>query len=161
MTCSLLVGAWLATAQAGPPAVVEFRWLEDRYVEGLTEKEGRAVVCGGPEWFPHKKPVLSGSAVASAKLGSIDGWPGGPHYSVDFTLTAEARRTLAAEVDSLEKLLTVWADGKSWGVSTFRRDAPDKFSPPGLGFTTSKALAEGVAGAFPKEPAARPKRSKD
>lgn len=153
MACHLLVAAWLgAAAQAGPPAV-EFRWLENRYVEGLTENAGRAVVCGGRDWFPHKKPVLTGSAVASAKLGSIPDWPGGPHYLVDFTLTAEAKRTLAAAAGAPEKLLTVYVDGKSWGTSTFRKAEPDEFTPPGLGFTTSKALAEKVAGAFPKPPA--------
>ncbi|HVK14023.1 MAG TPA: hypothetical protein VM597_35095 [Gemmataceae bacterium] len=145
-------------------AKVEFRWVEVKRVEGLTEDKGFRATCD-PKGiaYPHKKAalVLTPAEVSEARLTKHDfSDSGGPAelYSVTLHLTKEARAKLAATCDTLDQRgLTVVVDGKYWGVHRYEKDKSKPLIPdecraetflPSVGFFSSKADAERLVDAF-------------
>jgi len=142
---------------AKPKAKVEFRWVETKRVEGLTEDKGFQSSCDPKDIvYPHKKPalVLTTAEVREAHLTEHDFSKSGlgVHYMVTIHLKEAARNKLAATVEGKEmRLLTVVVDGKYWGVYRYEKDRDKQFVPdaaraetfaPGVGFFSSKAEAE-------------------
>jgi hypothetical protein len=148
---------------AKPNVRVEFRWVESKRIEGLTEDKGERFSCGPELSYPHKKPVLvlTREHVAKVELGHHDFSKSGLSselYTVTLHLTKEARDTLAAECRVGEmKMLTVVVDGKYWGLRRYEK-ARDKFLVPEqaraesflpeVGFFSSRAQAERLVDAF-------------
>lgn len=145
----LLVFA-LATAPAfaadpPKPLKVEFRWLETKSVEGLTEKTGNPISCGGSDYFPHLKPVLTADDVTGNSRTHIDLGGAGKQYAVGFTLSKEARAKLVKECgDDDGRWLTAYVDGHAYGASYFVKAKPDKFTAPSVGFSLNKELIDRV-----------------
>lgn len=165
----LVCGAWVsASAGEAPPAKpkvkVEFRWVESKPIEGLTEEEGFQCSCDPKDIvYPHTKPALAVTAadVAAVDLKNLDYSKNGlssENYSVAIHLTQAARARLAATVDGKQmKLLTVLVDGKYWGVHRYEKDQ-DKPGVPEqaraasfvalIGYFSSKSEAQRVVDAL-------------
>jgi hypothetical protein len=161
-------GAGVPTAAGqGPPAKprakVEFRWLETKKVEGLTEDKGFQSSCDPKSIvYPHKKPamVLTKADLAEVRMTEHDFTKNGlsVNYTVTFHLTKEAREKLAATTEGNDmKLLTIAVDGKYWGVMRYEKDKNKPFVPeqaraetflPDVGFFSSKAEAQSLVDAF-------------
>ncbi len=123
---------------------VEFRWIESVTIKGVTEDTGHPIVCGGDDWYAHRKPVLTGTDVASARLSTLNVGLG-DQYGVEFTLTAGAVKKLAEGCgDERGRMLTVYVDGRWYGSSYFDKSKPQAFSPPTAGYMTSKTHAERI-----------------
>ena len=133
---------------AGGAAKVEFFWLESQPIEGLTQAKGFQISCDPDDLaYAHLKPVLTSRDVAGTKMTNSDfkvnGLPG-DHFMINFELTKEAREALIAGCGDLPaKSLAVFADGKYWGLSYFRKAEADKFSPH-AGFISSRITAERI-----------------
>jgi len=129
---------------------VEFKWLEDSPVKELTEEKGIKTTCGFELYYPHKKPVLTNTDVASARLrnhGSVMGIPG-DHFTVTFEFTWKAKKSLVDRCgDASMKTLAVFVDGKYWGTTPFNKSEAAAFTSQ-AGFINSKAEAERIAEAF-------------
>jgi hypothetical protein len=146
-----------------PKAKVEFRWVETKQIEGLTEGKGFQSSCDPNDIvYPHNKPalVLTAAEVSEARLARHDMTSNnlGVHYMVTLHLTKEAREKLAATVEGKQmRLLTVVVDGKYWGVRRYEKDKDAKFIPegaraetflPDVGFFSSEAEAQRLVAAF-------------
>lgn len=145
---ALLASCLSATSFGQTPAnaevTVDFRWLEPRIVEGVTEDQGHPIECDGPDWYAHRRPVLTSQDIAAARLlhlqvANID------QYAVAFTLTPAATKKLTdACGDAPGRRLTVYVNGRWYGTTYFQRAAPEKFSPPMAGYMPSKLVAEQI-----------------
>lgn len=160
--CFLVIGG--QEPPVTPKVTVEFRWVEEKPIEGLTEDEGFRSTCDPMGIvYPHRKPalVLTPAEVAEARLTRHDfSGSGGPGelYSVTLHLTKEAREKLAATCDTLDlRGLTVVVGGKYWGVHRYEKD-PHKpliadecraatFTPT-VGFFSSRTEADQLVDAF-------------
>jgi hypothetical protein len=96
--CSSIVS--MAPGQEPPDTKktkVEFRWLEDKPIKGVTEDNGFRVTCGNELWYPYLKPILVNKDVAEARLTVNDARNGASieNYEVKFLLTKEAKKALA------------------------------------------------------------------
>ena len=140
----VLTASLSATAdepKAKEKIAVELRWLEEKPIEGVTEKKGILASERENDFvYPHVKPalVLTKKEVSEVKLNKIDGTKNGLGLliMVDIHLTKEAREKLAAGVKGKDtRLLTVTVDGKHWGVHRYEID---KDKP----FVSDKARAE-------------------
>lgn len=150
----LAVYSVLTPASRGeePPAKakVEFRWLENKYVKGLTEERGVQITCGPQRAYPHNKAVLTSKDVASTRLSKCDfssnGLPS-ELYMVSFTLTEQAKKTLLADWGDVEvKMLTVMVDGQPSCIRYVRKaDVADL--APQAGFMSSRYEAERIMAA--------------
>jgi hypothetical protein len=143
---ALLVVALAPAVAADPPKPikVEFRWLETAFTEGLTEKTGSPITCGGDDYFPHLKAVLTAADVTGTQRTSVD-VGNGPQYAVGFTLSKDARKKLAEGCgDAPGRWLTAYADGHAYGAAYFDKAKPDKFTAPSVGFTPNKELIDRV-----------------
>lgn len=146
VACS--VGAVGAIDRPGrAKAKVEFKWLENRPIKGVTEEKGFQTTCGPELSYAHKAAVLTNKDVAGTTLHHHDLSRSGlsaENYMVEFHLTDEARRKLVAEAgDAKYRELAVFVDGNYWGARFFRKADADKFVP-GAGLFPSKAEAERV-----------------
>lgn len=146
----------VAAAQAPParpPAKpkVEFRWLEDKPIKGVTEDKGIRTSCGDELSYPHKTPVLTGDAVAGTRVSKITFNPTtNPQdmFSVDFELTADAKAKLAADRGpGGTGLLGVYVDGAYWSLAYFQERTKATFEPS-AGYFTSRAEVDRITGAF-------------
>ena len=160
------VGCLPAAQGQEPPdgkARVEFRWLESRPVEGVTETEGFQATCDPDSIvYPHVEPalLLTAEHVEQARLTVHDLRTNGLRvfYNVALHLTQEAREELAASCEGDEaRMLTVAVDGKYWGVHRYEKDRDKPFVPevaraesftPGVGFFSSRTEAERLVAAF-------------
>jgi hypothetical protein len=158
-----VAGGWEPPAK--PKAKLEFRWLESRAIEGVTEKDGFQSTCDPDSLvYLHKKAalVLTAAEVAEARLVEHDfSASGGPKelYSVVLHLTKPARTKLA---DSCEgdksREVTLVIDGKHvGGVHRYEKDKGKPLIPdevraetftPSIGFFSSKAEAERLVDAL-------------
>src|SRR5688572_22886438 len=80
-------------ADADAPAApnrpkLEFRWLEDEPIKGVTLAEGVQTTCRTDVSYPHRSAVLTAKAVAEARLTHLN-LGGSDQYLVDFQLTKE------------------------------------------------------------------------
>ena len=149
---------------ATPKARVEFRWVEDRRIEGVTEDKGFQMTCDPKSvGYAHTKPalVLTAADVIEAPLSTHDfrGSGSGVVYSVTLHLTKEARKKLAEACGmERERALTVVVDGNRWGVHRYDNGEHNSAQVPAqaraatflpsVGFFSSKAEAERLADAF-------------
>ena len=148
---------------AGPKAKVELRWLETKYVKGVTEEKGFKASCDPDDIvYPHKKPamVLTTVEVTEARITTLDLSKNGlgVQYKVSFHLTKAARTKLAATVEGNKmRLLTVVVDGRNWGVLRYEKDKEKMFVPeqaraetflPEVGFFSSGAEALRLSDTF-------------
>lgn len=143
---------------AGSKARVELRWVETKQVADLTEAEGFQSSCDPDSIvYPRRKPalVLTAVEVAEARLTNHDFSKSGlsrANYSVDLTLTKEARTKLAAACEGNQmRLLTVVLDGHYWGLYRYEKDAKAPFVPeaaraesfaPSVGYFSNMADAQ-------------------
>lgn len=147
-------------SRAQPKMKVEFRWVETKRIEGLTEDKGFQSSCDPKDIvYPHQKPalVLTAAEVAEARL-TTHHIANGEHHLVTLHLTKAARERLAAACEgNAMRLLTVVVDGKYWGVHRFEKDKDKPFVPaaaraetftPAVGFFSSKAEAERLVDAL-------------
>jgi hypothetical protein len=156
--------AWAWEPPIKPKAKVEFRWVEAKPIEGLTDKDGFKSTCDPDSLvYPHKKVALALTAaeVTEARLTKHDFSGSGlssENYSVNIHLTKQARAKLAATCDGDEtRNLTVVVDGKYWGVYRYEKDktkpliaeeARAETFTPSVGYFSSKAEAERLVDAF-------------
>ena len=154
MTWCLRVALWAAACSVVAPASadepagkarLQFRWLAEKPVKGLTEEKGIQTSCGPDLLYPHLKPVLTGADVAEATLKQHDFSKSGltgEHYSVNFRLSDAARKKLVDEAgDRASMLLAIFVDGRYWGTGHFQKARADRFTPS-AGFFSSRAEAE-------------------
>jgi hypothetical protein len=151
--CAFLLAAGLTAAtafgedpKAPPKAKVEFRWLSDKPVKGLTEEKGFQTSCYPDLSYPYAKPVLTNADVAGAVLKTHDFTKNGlgVQHSVDFQLKDAALKTLVAEAGDRPSMhLAIFVDGKYWGTGHFQKAEAAKFTPF-AGFIPSKAEAERI-----------------
>ena len=74
---------------------VEFRWIEPKVVDGLTEEWSRAIDCDSGKWFPHKKCILSSSDIQSIQvIESYSVFKPRYRYCLVFTFKESAIQTL-------------------------------------------------------------------
>jgi hypothetical protein len=163
VVCGLGVSGAGAAEPAKPAVKVEFRWVESKYIEGVTEKNGFQSSCDPKSVvYPHKKPalVLTPADVTGVTMKQLGAFPGGvpsEHYMVDFALTKKARDALIAACGpERARELTITIDGRNWGVHRYDR-TENKLVPeqcraatfaPGVGFFSSKAEAQRLVDAF-------------
>jgi hypothetical protein len=139
-----------ATTLPAGEAKIEFRWLEDRPIAGVTLDRGFPTTCGEERSYAHKTPILTNDDLAWATAtnhGSIMGLPG-DHYSIEFRLTEKARRKLLADCpDGSTRTLAVFIDGQYKGTTPYRPAKPSGFAPS-AGTFTSKAQVERIVKPF-------------
>lgn len=149
-----------------PKAQIELRWVEAKFIPGVTEAEGFQSSCDPKSIvYLHSKPalVLTSAEVAATDLTHHDFSRSGlssENYMVTVHLTKEARETLLAACDDHEmRLLTLLVDGRHWGVSRYEPDPGKPFVPdqaraktftPQVGFFSSRTEAERLSNAFTK-----------
>lgn len=167
MTWSTRIGLCLAAAAAGltaapaqvpPPrekapakARIEFRWLEDAPIKGVTEDKGIQTTCGPELSYPHKTPALTNADLAGVSVKNHDfsraGLPG-DHYVATFTLTADAKKKLAAACAAGQtRWLATYVDGGYWGAAPVTTGNAETLAPS-AGFIPAKDLADRIADAF-------------
>jgi hypothetical protein len=167
----LLTGKFAIAAEpaAMSKVKVEFHWVEEARVDGVTEEAGFQSSCD-PDSLVYQqcKPVLTLTPkhVAEVRLTHHDFSRSGlssENYTVTFDLTEEAREILAAECrEGQMRLLTISVDGKRWGIHRYEKakgqakDAvpvaarAESFRPD-IGFMSSRADAQRIVDAFRKE----------
>lgn len=148
--CSVGVPTALsAEPPAKPKAKVEFRWLEDKPIRGVTEEKGFRTTCDDALSYAHKSPVLTGADVARARVASntyINSAGPSEDFRVEFRLTAAAEKKLVAACGDAEgKWLGVFVDGFWSGASWFQKDRSGEFSPPFAACLSFRDRAEWVA----------------
>jgi hypothetical protein len=151
-------GFLAANAQVPPPrekaparVKVEFRWLEDAPIKGVTEEKGIQTTCGPELSYPHREPVLTNKDIAGVAVKNHDfsrsGLPG-DHFMATFTLTADARKKLAeASADGQTRWLATYVDGGYWGTSQVSKTTLGKLDLS-AGYISSKELADRIADTF-------------
>jgi hypothetical protein len=150
VACSACVAADGQEPLPKPKAKVEFRWMEQKPVEGLTEDRGTVVSCGPVLWYLHKESILTNRDVAGAALRETDlrDRNQGVHYTVELRLTGDAKKKLVAACGGRERgLLAVLIDGEYRGVGNFQKVKADEFVS-WAGAFTSKAEAERIVATF-------------
>lgn len=143
---------------------VELRWVECKWIEGLTVDVGFQSTCAADSIvYPHNKPalVLTPEDVSTVRLSetAINASNGRfSFYMVVLRLTPDARGKLAESLEGNQtRQLTVVVDGKYWGVHCFRKgkdkpaaskSAGAKSFPIWVGFFSSRAEAERLRAAL-------------
>ena len=126
---------------------IEFRWLEKRSIQGVTEDKAIPITCGGELAYLHKTPILFGNDVTKAHLRKHDFTVGGlpfELFSIQFDVTDEAKLKLAAASGGERlKLVAIVVDGKYLGASYFKADKITEFAPS-AGFISSRIEAERI-----------------
>lgn len=137
---------------------VEFRWIEPKFVDGLTEDWGRAIDCGKGKWFPHKKSILSADDIKLIRMTESYS-TGKPRYRycLEFAFNDSAiQKMVKACGDENGKRLAfifVTQNGKNVKTSPFLTNsyfdklAPEKFRAPSSG-SAPKEITEKVLSAI-------------
>lgn len=136
---------------AKPTAQVEFRWVECKPINGVTEEKGIRTSCGNTLSFLHTKPILTNVNVAETRLSKHDlsgiGFPG-EHFMIAFYLKKQAKQKLIAACgDHPTRLLAILIDGKYRGAANFQKSKVADFVPY-AGYISSRADAERIVKAF-------------
>jgi hypothetical protein len=149
MLAPLAASLWFAVVPSAE-AKIEFRWLEDRPIAGVTLERGLKTSCGEELSYPHKTAILTNADLAWAEAknhGSVMGVPG-DHYLVKFRITEKARKKLLSDSpDGAMRTLGVFVDGKHWSTMPFKPNRPAEFDPF-AGYFTSKALVDRIVKPF-------------
>src|SRR5687767_10005953 len=93
---------------AAPNSRVQFRWMEPKPVEGVTEAKGVQTSCDPDDLsYPHLKPVLTVKDIASATLKYYDLRKSniGEQWDVKFQITEEGRKRLVDEAGGKRKFI--------------------------------------------------------
>lgn len=119
--CGGVVVALLAlvvpVAAAKEPAAtaaprVEFRWAEEKVIEGTTVGDGVDLSCTKAKAYLHKTAILTTGDVAHAIRTKTNAKPN-ETYFIEVTLTkAAAQRMTQSSATHLDKPLVVLVDGK-------------------------------------------------
>ena len=137
---------------------VEFRWIEPKFVDGLTEEWGRAIDCGKGKWFPHKKCILSADDIQSIRMTESYS-TGKPHYRycLKFTFNESAIQKMvkACGDENGKRLAFIVVNQKGNNVKTspfltnsyFDKRAPAKFEAPSSG-SAPKEITDNVLSAI-------------
>jgi hypothetical protein len=140
-------------AEPRPQPVIDFRWLESKQIEGVTQVRGWFKAgCGPDEYmFPHKTPVLTAKDVARAEMCKVDfsscGLPG-EMYMVTFHFTDEAKKKLAAECrDGETRPIAAYVDGRTASQRYIDKSHAADFVAQ-YGFISSRTEAERIVAAF-------------
>jgi hypothetical protein len=152
----LLFPASLDAAPPEPVLAVEFRWVEPRFVEGVTEKQSRSISpCDKGSWYLHSKPALTTEDFADVSIKSSVVAGGGTwsrQYSVRYTLKDSAIQKLAKQCgdETRKRIVAVCVEyqGKDTKIlpspikyfpaTTFDKRKPKEFHPPIIGFMTKE-----------------------
>lgn len=154
----LLVGLPEGVSHDRAPTV-EFRWIEPRFVEGVTKKQPQSISpCDKASWYLHDKPALTTEDFADATLETTLVAGGGivaKQYFVRYKLKDSAIDKLAKQCgeESSKRIVAVYV--KYQGEDTEIQPSPIKyfpatifdkrkrnaFHPPIIGYTRSKELA--------------------
>lgn len=154
-----------AAADGVPPErilTVEFRWIEPRFVEGVTEKQSRSISpCDSGGWYLHRTPALTTEDFADASLETTlvaGGGVVGRQYYVRYKLKDSAIDKLVKQCgeDSRKRIVAVYvayqgedtailpSPIKYFPATTFDKRQPKAFHPPIIGYTPSKELASQI-----------------
>lgn len=154
-----------APADEVPPErvlTVEFRWIEPRFVEGVTEKQSRSISpCDSGGWYLHRTPALTTEDFADASLETTlvaGGGVVGRQYYVRYKLKDSAIDKLVKQCsdESRKRLVAVYVKYqgedadilpspiKYFPATTFDKGKPNSFHPPIIGYTPSKEFASQV-----------------
>jgi hypothetical protein len=141
--CSVVVSMVPGQEPEKKTMKVEFRWLEDKPIKGVTDEKGFPVTCGNELWYPHLKPILMNKDVAEARFIVNDKRNGASieNYEVKLLLTKEAKKALADSCGRDQTgALAVFVDGKYKGTHVFRSAQSEAFTPSVgyIGFPVSK-----------------------
>lgn len=136
---------------ANPKAKIEFRWLADEPIKGVTEEKGIRTSCYPELSYPYIKPILTTVDVESTDLHQVDfSGMGKPQYSVTLKLTEAARKKLATEAgDRPVMVLATYVDGRYAGAGFLRKGESASFAPS-AGFFPDKADADRIIEACKK-----------
>ena len=144
LTCSAATAT--AQEQVQRKVTVDFRWLEPQFIDGVTEKQGSPVECGGKDWYAHLSTVLTSDYIAEAKLNTI--YMSAPLHGVSFKLKDQAiEKLIEACGDPSHRRLTVYVNGQRYGSNNFNKllaGTTGSFAAPMAGFMSSKSLAEQI-----------------
>lgn len=149
------IGMFAATAEepaAKPQSQVEFRWLEDKPIAGVTDEKGISISETGELSYPHKKPILTKEDITEVRVtkttfnqstGLRD------QYTLSFHLTKSARKKLADTCgESGDKMLTAVIDGKHLGTPYYLKSRDEANFVPYAGFFSSKEQVERIVASF-------------
>lgn len=132
------------------PAKIEFRWLEEVAIEGVTDAKGIINSCGGEPKFPRLKPVLTNADIASAKATHVEFAMSdipGENHTIDFEFTKDARAKLVEDLgNDSGRELAVFIDGKYWGTGFFKKSEAATYKQI-AGFIPTKAETERILAA--------------
>ena len=138
--------------EAGPK--IEFRWLEDKPIPGLTEEKGIHISETEELSYAHLKPILTNADIVGVKVSSVKfGGTNDPneHFMLTFDLTAAARKRLAETCgDSGSKMLVARVDGRQSGAPFYLKSRDGEKFTPFAGGITSKQLVDRIVAAFGK-----------
>lgn len=145
-----------------PDFKVEFRWIENLFVEGVTEKQPRIIgPCDEGGWYVHRKPALTTEDFADAKLETtLVAGEGvvGRQYLVRFQLSDNAIEKLVEQCgkETRKRIVAVYVKYQGGDAEilpspiryfpavTFDRSKPNAFQPPIIGFMKSKEHANQI-----------------
>ena len=140
--------AFAAESPALPKAKVEFHWLEDRPIQGVTEEKGIHTSETGELSYPHLKPILTNEDITAVRVTATKfgaGATASEQYMLDFQLTKEARKRLAESCGaSGDKMLAAMIDGGYHGCPYYLKSRDETTFAPFAGFFTSKEQVDRV-----------------
>lgn len=148
------------SASPDPVLAVEFRWVEPRFEEGVTEKQSRSISpCDKGSWYLHSKPALTAKDFADVYVKSSVVAGGGMwrrQYSVGYKLKESAIHKLAQQCgdETRKRIVAVCVEYqgeyakilpspiKYFPATTFDRGKPKEFHPPIIGFMTKERASQ-------------------
>lgn len=163
MTFMFLVFAMLPLESDAVPAeeklTVEFRWIENRFVEGVTEEQPLSISpCDKGGWYLHRKPALTAANFDEAKLETVIVGGGGKNYHISYKLKEGAAEKLVQQcgeenskgivvgcVNYKGKVAEILPSPiKYFPAATFDKRKPKAFRHPYVYLTPSRDFAERI-----------------
>jgi hypothetical protein len=144
---------------AGDKLTVEFRWIENRFVEGVTEEQPQSISpCDEGSWYLHRKPALTTVDFAKANLETVISGGGGKKYHISYKLKDSAIEKLVQQCGEENRkriaVVCVKYKGKDaeilpspikyFPATTFDKRQPKAFRHPYVYLTPSKEFAERI-----------------
>lgn len=144
-----------ATFADEPPAKVkakvEFRWLENKSIPGLTEEKGIQTSETDELSYPHLEPILTNVDIAEVRVSKVKLGTLGDQFTLNFELTKEARKKLADSCGpSGDKMLAAMVDGKYRGSPYYLKSRDEATFVPYAGFFQSQEQVDPIVAAFKK-----------
>jgi hypothetical protein len=146
--------AFAAESPAPPKAKVEFHWLEDRPIPGVTEEKGIHTSETDELSYPHLKPILTNEDITSVRVTTTKfgvGATASEQYLLDFQLTKEARQKLAESCGPTgDKTLAAMIDGGYHGCPYYLKSRDETTFAPFAGYFSSKEQVDRVVATINK-----------